>query len=96
MVGALTKYLPVPIKMISVYQEERRRQLEVKLTLEEQLRLRKEEEEEQERRRREEEQREANERRREAARGIKRLNERVQSLTITATPRNTRPVVCLF
>ncbi|XP_038559460.1 coiled-coil domain-containing protein 112 isoform X2 [Micropterus salmoides] len=56
--------------------EERRRQLEVKLTLEEQLRLRKEEEEEQERRRREEEQREADERRREAARGIKRLNER--------------------
>ncbi|XP_044051527.1 coiled-coil domain-containing protein 112 isoform X2 [Siniperca chuatsi] len=56
--------------------EERRRQLEVKLTVEEQLRLRREEEEEQGRRRREEEQREMDERRREAAKGIKRFNER--------------------
>ncbi|XP_069379697.1 coiled-coil domain-containing protein 112 isoform X1 [Paralichthys olivaceus] len=56
--------------------EERRRQLEVKLTVEEQLRLRREEEEEQGRRKREEEQREIDERRREAAKGIKRFNER--------------------
>ncbi|XP_059193015.1 coiled-coil domain-containing protein 112 [Centropristis striata] len=56
--------------------EERRRQLEVKLTIEEQLRLRREEEAEQERRRREEEQKELEERRREAAKGIKRFNER--------------------
>ncbi|XP_069555440.1 coiled-coil domain-containing protein 112 [Brachyistius frenatus] len=56
--------------------EERRRQLEVKLTIEEQLRLRKEEEDEQGRRRREEEEREMEERRREAAKGIKRFNER--------------------
>lgn len=79
MVSALNKYLPSPIKMISVYQEARRRQLEVKLTIEEQLRLRREEEEEQGRRRREEEQREMDERRKEAAKGIKRFNERVQS-----------------
>nr|XP_046243591.1 coiled-coil domain-containing protein 112 isoform X2 [Scatophagus argus] len=56
--------------------EERRRQLEVKLTIEEQLQLRKEEEEEQGRRRREEEQREMEERRKQAAKGIKRFNER--------------------
>ncbi|XP_034547904.1 coiled-coil domain-containing protein 112 [Notolabrus celidotus] len=56
--------------------EERRRQLEVKLSIEEQLRLKREEEEEQERRRREAEQREIDERRREAAKGIKRFNER--------------------
>ncbi|GAA6223185.1 coiled-coil domain-containing protein 112 [Lates japonicus] len=56
--------------------EERRRQLEVKLTVEEQLRLRREEEEEQARRKREEEQREMDERRKEAAKGIKRFNER--------------------
>ncbi|XP_026177792.1 coiled-coil domain-containing protein 112 [Mastacembelus armatus] len=56
--------------------EERRRQLEVKLTIEEQLRLRRKEEEEQERRRREEEEREMDERRRQAAKGIKRFNER--------------------
>lgn len=92
MVGSPNKYLPLPIKMISVYQEERRRQLEVKLTVEEQLRLRREEEEEQGRRRREEEQREMDERRREAAKGIKRFNKRVR---ITETPRNTRPAVCL-
>ncbi|XP_054467771.1 coiled-coil domain-containing protein 112 [Anoplopoma fimbria] len=56
--------------------EERRRQLEVKLTIEEQLRLRREEEEEQRRRGKEEEQREMDERRREAAKVIKRFNER--------------------
>ncbi|KAI3372789.1 hypothetical protein L3Q82_023245 [Scortum barcoo] len=56
--------------------EERRRQLEVKLTIEEQLRLRREEEEEQARNRREEEQREMDERRKKAAKGIKRFNER--------------------
>ncbi|XP_068559664.1 coiled-coil domain-containing protein 112 [Cebidichthys violaceus] len=56
--------------------EERRRQLEVKLTIEEQLRLRREEEEEKERRGKEEEQREMDERRREAAKVIKRFNER--------------------
>uniref|UniRef100_A0A3B4YWA7 Coiled-coil domain containing 112 n=1 Tax=Seriola lalandi dorsalis TaxID=1841481 RepID=A0A3B4YWA7_SERLL len=75
--------LTLPIKMISVYQEERRRQLEVKLTIEEQLRLRREEEEEQGKRRREEEQREMDERRREAAKGIKHFNERVRSLRVT-------------
>lgn len=79
MVGALDKYLSLPIKMTSGYQEERRRQLEVKLTIEEQLRLRREEEEEQRRKRREEEQRVMDERRKEAAKGIKRFNERVQS-----------------
>lgn len=83
MVGALSGYLPLPIKMISVYQEERRRQLEVKLTIEEQLRLRREEEEEQERKRREEEQREMERRRKEAAKGIKRFNERVRIVEIT-------------
>ncbi|XP_029295855.1 coiled-coil domain-containing protein 112 [Cottoperca gobio] len=51
-------------------------QLEVKLTIEEQLRLRREEEEEQGRRWKEEERREMDERRREAAKGIKRFNER--------------------
>ncbi|XP_040011756.1 coiled-coil domain-containing protein 112 [Xiphias gladius] len=56
--------------------EERRRQLEVKLTIEEQLRLRRQEEEEQGRRRREEEQREIDERKREAAKSIKRFNKR--------------------
>ncbi|CAL8344812.1 unnamed protein product [Lota lota] len=53
--------------------EERRRQMEVKLLVEEQLRLKREEEEEQERRRKEEGQREAEERRREATIGIKRF-----------------------
>lgn len=57
----------------------------MKLTIEEQLRLRREEEEEQGRRRREEEQREMDERRREATKGIKRFNERVRSLGITET-----------
>ncbi|KAM9360675.1 coiled-coil domain-containing protein 112 [Symphorus nematophorus] len=56
--------------------EERRRQLEVKLTIEEELRLKREQEEEKERRRREEEQREMEERGKEAAKGIKRFNER--------------------
>lgn len=64
--------------MIFVYQEERRRQLEVKLIVEEQLRLRSEQEEEERRKRTEEEQREMEERRKEAAQGIKRFNERVQ------------------
>ncbi|XP_037632644.1 coiled-coil domain-containing protein 112 isoform X1 [Sebastes umbrosus] len=64
------------IQMRRQAKEERRRQLEVKLTVEEQLRLRREEEEEQGRRRREEEQREMDERRKEAAKGIKRFNER--------------------
>lgn len=77
MIGALSIYLTLPIKMISVCQEERRRQLEVKLTIEEQLRLRREEEEEERRRRREEEQKEMEERRKAAAKGIKRFNERV-------------------
>ncbi|KAM8886961.1 coiled-coil domain-containing protein 112 isoform 2-T2 [Spinachia spinachia] len=57
-------------------QEERRRQLEVKLTIEEQLRMRKEEEEKQQRRGKEEEQREMDERSREAAKVIKRFSER--------------------
>ncbi len=92
MVGALNRYLSLPNKIISVYQEERRRQLEVKLTVEEQLRLRREEEEELGRRKREEEQRELDERRREAAEGIKRFNERVR---IPETQRNTRTAVCL-
>nr|XP_040051864.1 coiled-coil domain-containing protein 112 isoform X3 [Gasterosteus aculeatus aculeatus] len=56
--------------------EERRRQLEVKLTIEEQLRLRREEEWEQQRRAKEEEQREMDERSREAAKVIKRFSER--------------------
>ncbi|KAG7223471.1 hypothetical protein INR49_015575 [Caranx melampygus] len=56
--------------------EERRRQLEVKLIIEEQLRLRRAEEEEQENRRREEELREMEERKKEAAKSIKRFNER--------------------
>ncbi|XP_037536928.1 coiled-coil domain-containing protein 112 [Nematolebias whitei] len=56
--------------------EERCRQLEVKLVLEEHLRLKKEEEEEQERKRREEEQREMEERQREAAKIIKCFSER--------------------
>lgn len=60
-----------------VRQEERRRQLELKLTVEEHQRLRREEEEEKGRSRREEEQRELEERRKEAARGIKGFNERV-------------------
>lgn len=50
------------------------------MTVEEQLRLKKEEEEEQERRKRDDEQREMDERRREAAKGIKRFQERVWGL----------------
>lgn len=53
--------------------------MEVKLSIEEQLRLKKEEEEEQWRRKREKEQREMDERRREATIGIQRFNERVQT-----------------
>ncbi|XP_035514998.1 coiled-coil domain-containing protein 112 isoform X2 [Morone saxatilis] len=56
--------------------EERRRQLEVKLTIEEQLRLRREQEEQERRRSIEDEEREMEERRKEAAKGIKRFNER--------------------
>ncbi|KAL6114070.1 ccdc112 [Pungitius sinensis] len=56
--------------------EERCRQLEVKLTIEEQLRLRRAEEEEQQRRGKEEEQRGMDERSREAAKVIKRFSER--------------------
>ncbi|KAG7489708.1 hypothetical protein JOB18_018327 [Solea senegalensis] len=56
--------------------EERRRQLEVKLIIEEELHKKREEDEEQEQWRREEELREMNERRREATKGIKRFNER--------------------
>lgn len=79
MVGALSRYLLSTIlNDFSACQEERRRQLEVKLTIEEQLRLRREEEEGQERRRREEGQREMEERRKEAAKGIRRFNERVR------------------
>lgn len=79
MVGALSRYLlSTNQNDLPVCQEERRRQLEVKLTIEEQLRLRREEEEEQERRKREEEQRDMEERRKEAAKGIKRFNERVR------------------
>lgn len=67
----------LPIKMVSVHQEERRRQLEVKLTVEEQLRLRREQEEEEGRRKREEEQREMEERRKEATQAIRHFKERV-------------------
>ncbi|KAK2902016.1 coiled-coil domain-containing protein 112 isoform X2 [Channa argus] len=56
--------------------EERRRQLDVKLSIEEQLRQKREEEQELERKRQEEIQREMDERRREAAKGIKHFNER--------------------
>ncbi|CAJ1068957.1 coiled-coil domain-containing protein 112 [Xyrichtys novacula] len=56
--------------------EERRRQLEVKMAIEKQLLLRREEKKEEERRRKEEEQREMDERRKEAAKGIKYFNER--------------------
>ncbi|XP_068167417.1 coiled-coil domain-containing protein 112 isoform X2 [Antennarius striatus] len=56
--------------------EERRRQREVKLAIEEHLRLRREEEEEHGRRRREEEQRALEERRKEALKGIKCFSER--------------------
>ncbi|KAM6965439.1 coiled-coil domain-containing protein 112 [Aplochiton taeniatus] len=56
--------------------EERRRQLEVKLTVEEQLRQRREEEEEQAQRRRKEEQAEIEERRRTAGKVIRRFQER--------------------
>lgn len=73
-------------RMLGLFQEERRRQLEVKLTIEEQLRLRREEEEEQQRRGKVEDQRELDERRREAAKVIKRFNERV-SLRITDTKK---------
>lgn len=59
------------------HQEERRRQLKVKLGIKEQLRLRREEEEERRRREREEEQKEMEERRKEAAKSVRRLNERV-------------------
>lgn len=58
-------------------QDDRRRQLEVKFSIEEQLRLRREEEEEQRRRKREEDKKEMEERRRLAAKGIKQFNERV-------------------
>uniref|UniRef100_A0A3Q3ERM8 Coiled-coil domain containing 112 n=1 Tax=Labrus bergylta TaxID=56723 RepID=A0A3Q3ERM8_9LABR len=71
--------------------EERRRQLEVKLTIEEQLRLRREDEQEQERRRREEEQREMDERRKAATKGIKRFNERVDGHVSRDASRLTRP-----
>lgn len=50
----------------------------MKLTVEEQLRLRRVEEEEQEKRRRAEEEREREERRKEATKSIRRFNERVQ------------------
>ncbi|KAM9857784.1 uncharacterized protein ccdc112 isoform 2-T2 [Aulostomus maculatus] len=60
--------------------EERRRQLIVKLSVEEQLRLKREEEEEWKRGRREEEEREMDERRKRAAKGIKRLSERTLPL----------------
>ncbi|XP_056134299.1 coiled-coil domain-containing protein 112-like [Lampris incognitus] len=56
--------------------EERRRQLEVKLTIEEQLRLRREEEVEQERKKREEELREMEKKSREAAVVIRQFHER--------------------
>lgn len=60
------------------FQEDRRRQLEVKFTIEEQLRFRREEAEEQMRRKREVEQKEMEERRKVAAKGIKRFSERVR------------------
>uniref|UniRef100_A0A8C9XW43 Coiled-coil domain containing 112 n=1 Tax=Sander lucioperca TaxID=283035 RepID=A0A8C9XW43_SANLU len=82
-------YLQDRKREVETKHEERRRQLEVKLTVEEQLRLKREEEEEQGRRRRAEEQREMDERRREAVKGIKRFTERVRSLRITEIPRNT-------
>lgn len=59
-------------------QEDRHRQLEVKPTIEEQLRFRREEVEEQMRRKREVEQKEMEERRKVAAKGIKRFRERVR------------------
>uniref|UniRef100_A0A8C2WHC3 Coiled-coil domain containing 112 n=1 Tax=Cyclopterus lumpus TaxID=8103 RepID=A0A8C2WHC3_CYCLU len=73
------------------FQEERRRQLEVKLTIEEQLRLRRAEEEEQQRGEKEEEQRELDERRREGAKVIKRFNERVDAHVSRDPSRLTRP-----
>uniref|UniRef100_A0A3B4AZE6 Uncharacterized protein n=1 Tax=Periophthalmus magnuspinnatus TaxID=409849 RepID=A0A3B4AZE6_9GOBI len=71
--------------------EERRRQLEVKLIIEEQLRLKREEEEKEQRRQREEETREMEERRREATRGIKKFNERVEGHVSRDPSRLTRP-----
>uniref|UniRef100_A0A3B4FVA5 Coiled-coil domain containing 112 n=1 Tax=Pundamilia nyererei TaxID=303518 RepID=A0A3B4FVA5_9CICH len=71
-------YLQDRKKEVMTKHEERRRQLEVKLTVEEQLRLRRVEEEEQERRRRAEEEREREERRKEATKSIRRFNERIK------------------
>lgn len=71
------KYLINYIIPLIFYQEECRRQVEVKLIIEQQLRLKREEEAEQESWRREEEQREMDKRRREATKGIKLLTERV-------------------
>ncbi|XP_024909094.1 coiled-coil domain-containing protein 112 isoform X2 [Cynoglossus semilaevis] len=70
------KYLINYIIPLIFYQEECRRQVEVKLIIEQQLRLKREEEAEQESWRREEEQREMDKRRREATKGIKLLTER--------------------
>lgn len=73
-------------------QEERRRQLEVNLTLEERRRLRKEQEEEQRQKMREEEKKEMEERRRVAARGIKRFKERVRVGDAGTDPHAKLPV----
>ena len=75
-VDALSVYLSSGITEFP-HQEELRHQLKVKLCIKEQLRLRREEEEERRRRKREEEQKEMEERRKEAAKSIRRLNERV-------------------
>uniref|UniRef100_A0A3Q3BGS3 Coiled-coil domain containing 112 n=1 Tax=Kryptolebias marmoratus TaxID=37003 RepID=A0A3Q3BGS3_KRYMA len=82
--------------MSSVLIEERRRQLEVKLALEEHLRLKREEEEEQRRNRREEEQREMEERQREAAKSIKCFSERVKHLQISETEKTPQNWMSLF
>uniref|UniRef100_A0A8C6SVH4 Uncharacterized protein n=1 Tax=Neogobius melanostomus TaxID=47308 RepID=A0A8C6SVH4_9GOBI len=74
-----------------LFQEERRRQLEVKLIIEEQLRLKREEEEEEQRRKREDEMRELEERRKEATKGIKKFNERVDGQVSRDPSRLTRP-----
>uniref|UniRef100_A0A668APD8 Coiled-coil domain containing 112 n=1 Tax=Myripristis murdjan TaxID=586833 RepID=A0A668APD8_9TELE len=88
------------LKFISVNQEERRRQLEAKMAVEKQLRLRREDEEEQERRRREKEQREMEERRREAAVGIRCFQERVWTLglfvIITLSIIHVPDKICIY
>lgn len=76
--------------MISVDQEERRRQLELKMALEEYLRLKRGKEEKQEKRKREKEQREWEEKRREATKVIKSFSERVPSSKVLEVHENKR------